>query len=66
MTYTFYDPVDLLLVFRTPDGIGRTRHMGVYQTLQDAQEQAGETVWYRVNDRWVSDNGQWRIQPVST
>ncbi len=65
MTYTFYDPVDLLLVFETPDGIGRTRHMGVYQTLQDAQEQAGETVWYRVNDRWVSDDGKWRIQPVS-
>lgn len=62
----FYDPVDLVLLFRTPDDIDRTRHMGVYQTVADAQEAAGVTVWFKLaNDRWLSRCGMWRIQPVS-
>ncbi len=65
--WCFYDPVDLVLVFRTPDDIDRTKHMGVYQTISDAQEAAGETVWIkRDNGRWLSQCGKWRIQPVST
>ncbi len=63
----FYDPVDLVLVFRRPDDIDRTKHMGVYQTISDAQEAAGATVWFKLLDgRLLSDCGKWRIQPVST
>ncbi len=65
--WRFYDPVDLLLVFETPDGICRTKHMGVYQTISDAQEAAGETVWIDIaGSRLLSQCGKWRIQPVST
>lgn len=63
----FYDPVDLVLVFETPDGIGRTKHAGVYQTISDAQEAAGVTVWAQDGKgRLLSDCGKWRIQPVNT
>ena len=65
---TYFDPVDLVALFTTPDGICRTMHMGVYQTVPDALEASGETAWTRADgsDRWRSDNGKFRVQPVST
>lgn len=63
----FYDPVDLVMLFTTPDDVVRTKHFGVYQTLGDAQEAAGATVWTSIGDgRWLSECGKWRVQPVST
>lgn len=64
--WRFYQPVDLVSVFHTPDGVCRTLHAGVYQTVGDAQEAAGITVWIKTGDRWLSECGQYRIQPVST
>ncbi len=67
---TYYEPVDLVLVYETPDGIWRTKHMGVYQTIQDAMEASGEVEWYGFNEGLVccASDGQprYRIQPVST
>ncbi len=69
---TYYDPVDLVLVYETPDGIRRTKHMGVYQTIQDAMEASGETEWFGfgfTDGGLVSASGgqyRYRIQPVST
>ncbi len=67
---TYYEPVDLVLVYETPDGITRTKHMGVYQTIDDAIEASGEPAWARVegSDCMISAGGQYRyrIQPVST
>ncbi len=68
-THTYYEPVDLVLVYETPDGIRRTKHMGVYQTTQDAMEASGEVEWYGFNEGLVSASGgqpRYRIQPVST
>ncbi len=67
---TFYDPVDLVLVYETPDGITRTKHMGVYLTVQDALEASCETAWTSVegSNCMISAGGQYRyrIQPVTT
>lgn len=62
----FYSPVDLLLVFETPDDIPRTKHMGVYQTFNDAVEASETTVWIKSGECWLSQDGKWRIQSVST
>ena len=61
--WRFYQPVDLLRVFKTPDGVGRTLHAGVYQTREDAIEASGVEFDAGQNE---STNGSYRIQPVST
>ena len=67
----FYAPVDLLLRFETPDGIGRTKHMGVFQLVSDALEAAatyGITEWLPAgaDGKKRSKCGGLIIQPVST
>jgi hypothetical protein len=58
----FYEPVDLLRVYRTPDGVARTLHAGVYQTRDDAIDASGVVFASGASD---SACGTYRIQPVS-
>ncbi len=65
-------PVDLLRVYATPDGVGRTLHMGMYVSRMMAEDVANEAydvfVWSApdAKGRQQSACGGYRIQPVST